>query len=110
MVSYHKVLGLHEREGFISNHKDALAQVATCREEAHRNADTRLLQVLWFLEISHRHVEIEEAHKKHLRGFSRKPLINSCALFLQAKVGFGITSLNGCESMGTCIGWMGRRD
>jgi hypothetical protein len=104
MVLHHKGLGLHEREGFIGNHKDELAQVATCREEARRNDDTRLLQVLWFLEISHRHVKTEEAHKKHLHGFSRTTPINPCALFLQAKVGFGITSLNGCESMGTCIG------
>jgi hypothetical protein len=104
MVLHHKVLGLHERQGYISNHKDELAQVATRREEAHRNADTRLLQVLWFPEIPHRYVEIEEAYKKHLHGFSRTTLINSCALFLQANAGFGTTSLNGCESMGTCIG------
>jgi len=84
MMLHQKVLGLHERQGFISNHKDELAQVATRREEAHRNADTRLLQVLWFPKISHRYVEIEEAYKKHLHGFSRTTLINSCALFLQS--------------------------
>jgi hypothetical protein len=103
MVLHQKVLGLHERQGFISNHKDELAQVATRREEAHRNADTRLLQVLWFPKISHRYVEIEEAYQKHLHGFSRTTLINSCALFLQAQAGFDTSSLNGWESMGTVL-------
>jgi hypothetical protein len=61
------------------------------------------LQVLWFPKISHRYVEIEEAYKKHLHGFSRTTLINSCALFLQAQAGFDTSSLNGWESMGTVL-------
>ena len=57
------ILDLHQREAFINKHKDELAEAAYRREESYQNTDL-VLQELWFPEISHRYLEIEEAHKQ----------------------------------------------
>ena len=59
-----RVLELHERETFIKKHQADLLRASREREEAYKNADTILLHELWFPEISHRQIEIEEAHRK----------------------------------------------
>ncbi|KAE9379537.1 hypothetical protein N431DRAFT_327470 [Stipitochalara longipes BDJ] len=59
-----RVLDLHEREGFIKRYKAELSRAASEREDAYKDADSILLHELWFPEMSHRRVEIEEAHKK----------------------------------------------
>jgi energy-coupling factor transporter ATP-binding protein EcfA2 len=59
-----KVLDIHEREGFINTHKEELSEAASERDEAYGAADTRILQNLWYPEMTYRHKEIEEAHRK----------------------------------------------